>query len=45
MGNALASATISKIEKEKIQKALGESLSSADDLVAEHIEWALKAYN
>jgi epoxyqueuosine reductase len=44
MGNALASTSISKIEKEKIQKALSESLSSADDLVAEHIEWALRAY-
>jgi epoxyqueuosine reductase len=44
MGNALASASTSKIEKEKIQMALRENLSSADALVAEHIEWALKAY-
>jgi epoxyqueuosine reductase len=45
MGNALTSATVSKTDKEKIQKALSESLSSADTLVAEHIEWALNAYN
>jgi epoxyqueuosine reductase len=44
MGNALTSATVSKTEKEKIQKVLSDSLSSADALVAEHIEWALRAY-
>ena len=44
MGNALASSGVSKEEKGKIQIALSESLPTADSLVAEHIEWALKAY-
>ena len=43
MGNALASLEVSKEEKGKIQEALSESLPAADSLVAEHIEWALKA--
>jgi len=43
MGNALASPEVSKEEKGKIQKALSESLPTANSLVAEHIEWALKA--
>jgi epoxyqueuosine reductase len=43
MGNALASPEVSKEEKGKIQKALSDSLPVADSLVAEHIEWALKA--
>jgi epoxyqueuosine reductase len=45
MGNALASSKVDAADKDLIQKALSESLSSADALVAEHIEWALKAYN
>jgi epoxyqueuosine reductase len=45
MGNALASPKVDATEKNLIQKALSESLSSADALVAEHIEWALKPYN
>jgi epoxyqueuosine reductase len=45
MGNALASATVSKIDKAQMYQALSESLPAADSLVAEHIEWALKAYN
>jgi epoxyqueuosine reductase len=45
MGNALASTTISREDKAQMHKALSESLSAADSLVAEHIEWALKAYN
>jgi epoxyqueuosine reductase len=44
MGNALASSKVDTADKNLIQKALSESLSSADALVAEHIEWALKAY-
>jgi epoxyqueuosine reductase len=43
MGNALASLEVSKEEKGKIQEALSECLPAADSLVAEHIEWALKA--
>ena len=42
LGNALASPKITVADKELIQKALSESLPSADALVAEHIEWALK---
>jgi epoxyqueuosine reductase len=45
MGNALASTTVSKTDKAQIQQVLSESLPAADPLVAEHIEWALKAYN
>ena len=45
MGNALASATVSKTDKAQMYQALSESLPAADSLVAEHIEWALKAYN
>ena len=42
MGNALASSKTDATHKNLIQKALSESLPTADDLVAEHIEWALK---
>ena len=42
LGNALASPKITEADKELIQKALSESLPSADALVAEHIEWALR---
>ena len=42
MGNALASSKVDAVDKNLIQKVLSESLSSADTLVAEHIEWALK---
>jgi epoxyqueuosine reductase len=45
MGNALASPNASKVVKEEIQQALTEGLIDADALVAEHIEWALNAYN
>jgi epoxyqueuosine reductase len=44
MGNALASPQVSKAEKGQIHQALSEALSSADALVAEHIEWAIKAF-
>ena len=42
LGNALASPKSTVADKELIQKTLSESLHSADSLVAEHIEWALK---
>ena len=45
MGNALASPNASKAVKEEIHQALTEGLIDADALVAEHIEWALNAYN
>ena len=45
MGNALASQTVNRVAKEEIHKALTEGLTDADALVAEHIEWALNAYN
>lgn len=45
MGNALASTKVDKVEKELLRSALNEALSSADPLVAEHIQWALNAYN
>ncbi len=45
MGNALASQTVNREAKEEIHKALTEGLTDADALVAEHIEWALNAYN
>jgi epoxyqueuosine reductase len=41
MGNALANPVVANADKEAIRKALSEGLSSADTLVAEHIEWAL----
>ena len=44
MGNALASSKTDATHKNLIQKALSESLPTADALVAEHIEWALKIY-
>jgi epoxyqueuosine reductase len=45
MGNALASASLSIAVKEEIHRVLTEGLADADALVAEHIEWALNAYN
>ncbi|WP_128112519.1 tRNA epoxyqueuosine(34) reductase QueG [Polynucleobacter necessarius] len=45
MGNALASAKVDGADKEVIRAALNEALSTADELVAEHIQWALSAYN
>ena len=41
MGNALASAQVNEMDKAAIRIALMGALSSADTLVAEHIEWAL----
>ncbi len=41
MGNALASAKVAMPDKEVIRLALSNALSDADDLVAEHIQWAL----
>jgi epoxyqueuosine reductase len=43
MGNALASGAVVATEKESIRLALTEALTDADELVAEHIQWALSA--
>jgi len=43
MGNALASSKVDATEKDLIQQALINALSSADALVVEHIEWALQS--
>jgi epoxyqueuosine reductase len=45
MGNALASSQTNSADKALIHQALTQALPSADALVAEHIDWALKAYN
>jgi epoxyqueuosine reductase len=42
MGNALASPLVLDAEKGAIRAALSNALNSADDLVAEHIQWALQ---
>jgi len=44
MGNALASSKTVAADKALIHQALSDALSSADSLVAEHIEWALRAH-
>jgi len=41
MGNALTSAEVVAADKESIRLALREALANADELVAEHIHWAL----
>ena len=41
MGNALASSQLSNADKESIRTALSAALTGADELVAEHIGWAL----
>ena len=41
MGNALASPQVSSADKESIRTALSTALTDADELVAEHIGWAL----
>ena len=45
MGNALASPIVTHPDKLLIIQALTDALGDADALVAEHIEWALNAYN
>jgi epoxyqueuosine reductase len=45
MGNALVGSAVPEEQKKAIYKALSDSLVTADPLVAEHIEWALRAYN
>ena len=42
MGNALASSLVDEQNKQQIRQALSTGLTSADALVAEHINWALK---
>jgi epoxyqueuosine reductase len=42
MGNALASPIVSDQDKDKIRKALGEGMATADAMVTEHIQWALE---
>ncbi|WP_114652218.1 tRNA epoxyqueuosine(34) reductase QueG [Polynucleobacter necessarius] len=41
MGNALADGEVSEIDKRSLREALMACLPSSDDLVAEHIQWAL----
>jgi epoxyqueuosine reductase len=43
MGNALASGDVVAAEKESIRLALNKALTDADELVVEHIQWALSA--
>jgi len=43
MGNAIASPKTDRADKDLLSQALRAAFSSADSLVAEHIEWALKA--
>ncbi len=43
MGNALTSAEVADTDKQAIRAALSAALPQADLLVAEHIEWALRA--
>jgi epoxyqueuosine reductase len=45
MGNALANSTVANDDKAAIHLALSDALTDADSLVAEHIHWALNAYN
>ncbi|MBU3579540.1 tRNA epoxyqueuosine(34) reductase QueG [Polynucleobacter sp. 73C-SIWE] len=44
MGNALANPKTDVADKSLIHQALSGALNSADSLVAEHIEWALKTH-
>ncbi len=44
MGNALANPKTDVADKSLIHQALSGALSSADSLLAEHIEWALKTH-
>jgi len=44
MGNTLANPQVSEVEKGQMQQALSQALSTADPLVAEHIEWALSSH-
>lgn len=43
MGNALADGEVSEIDQRSLREALLAGLPSSDDLVAEHIQWALDA--
>ena len=43
MGNALADGEVSEIDQRSLREALLACLPSSDDLVAEHIQWALDA--
>jgi hypothetical protein len=43
MGNALANSALNLKECAAIRFALTHALDSADDLVREHIQWALQA--
>jgi epoxyqueuosine reductase QueG len=43
MGNAIANSALNRVERAEIIAALTTSLGSADDLVREHIQWALQA--
>jgi epoxyqueuosine reductase len=41
MGNALTDSGVSELDKDLLRQALLCALPSADDLVAEHVQWAL----
>jgi len=43
MGNALADSGVSESDKDVLRQALLSALPSADDLVAEHLQWALNS--
>ncbi|HAT39491.1 tRNA epoxyqueuosine(34) reductase QueG [Polynucleobacter necessarius] len=43
MGNALTSLEVNDIDQQAIRSVLGDALPQAHTLVAEHIEWALRA--
>ena len=42
LGNALAAEGVAEAEKTAMRQALNTALPQADDLVAEHIQWALE---
>jgi epoxyqueuosine reductase len=41
MGNAIADDAVPEVDKDLLRTALSNALPMADDLVGEHIEWAL----
>ena len=41
MGNALADEAVSEVDKDKLREVLRNALPTSDEMVVEHIEWAL----
>ena len=41
MGNALADQTVSEVDKDELREVLRNALPTSDEMVVEHIEWAL----